>query len=65
MFESLDEAEGQVGMGPDDLPDDLSDDEQPRVKIHPPIFKGTPGERARCSYLCSRRLDGSDEGKKG
>ena len=32
-------------MGPDDLPDDLSDDEQPRVKIHPPIFKGTPGER--------------------
>ena len=31
-------------MGPDDLPDDLSDDEQPRVKIHPPIFKGTPGE---------------------
>ena len=28
-------------MGPDDLPDDLSDDEQPRVKIHPPIFKGT------------------------
>ena len=26
---------GQVGMGPDDLPDDLSDDEQPRVKIHP------------------------------
>ena len=26
-------------MGPDDLPDDLSDDEQPRVKIHPPIFK--------------------------
>ena len=36
---------GQIGMGPDDLPDDLSDDEQPRVKIHPPIFKGTPGER--------------------
>ena len=32
-------------MGPDDLPDDLLDDEQPRVKIHPPIFKGTPGER--------------------
>ena len=32
-------------MGPDDLPDDLSDDEQPRVKIHPPIFKGIPGER--------------------
>ena len=32
-------------MGPDDLPDDLSDDEQPRVKIHPPIFKRTPGER--------------------
>ena len=32
-------------MGPDDLPDDLSDDDQPRVKIHPPIFKGTPGER--------------------
>ena len=32
-------------MGLDDLPDDLSDDEQPRVKIHPPIFKGTPGER--------------------
>ena len=32
-------------MGPDDLPDDLSDDEQPRVKIHHPIFKGTPGER--------------------
>ena len=32
-------------MGPDDLPDNLSDDEQPRVKIHPPIFKGTPGER--------------------
>ena len=32
-------------MGPDDLPNDLSDDEQPRVKIHPPIFKGTPGER--------------------
>ena len=36
---------GQIGMGPDDLSDDLSDDEQPRVKIHPPIFKGTPGER--------------------
>ena len=36
---------GQIGMGPDDLPDDLSDDEQPRVKIHPPIYKGTPGER--------------------
>ena len=36
---------GQIGMGPDDLPDDLSDDEQPRVKIHPPIFKGIPGER--------------------
>ena len=35
---------GQIGMGPDDLPDDLLDDEQPRVKIHPPIFKGTPGE---------------------
>ena len=32
-------------MGPHDLPDDLSDDEQPRVKIHPSIFKGTPGER--------------------
>ena len=32
-------------MGPDDLPNDLSDDEQPRVKIHPPIFKGIPGER--------------------
>ena len=32
-------------MGPDDLPDNLSDDEEPRVKIHPPIFKGTPGER--------------------
>ena len=32
-------------MGPDDLPNDLLDDEEPRVKIHPPIFKGTPGER--------------------
>ena len=36
-------------MGPDDLPDDLSDDEQPRVKTHPPIFKGTPGERTLTS----------------
>ena len=32
-------------MGSDDLPDNLSDDEEPKVKIHPPIFKGTPGER--------------------
>ena len=32
-------------MGPDDLPDNLSDDEEPKVKIHPPIFKGIPGER--------------------
>ena len=36
---------GQLGMGPDDLPDNLSDNEEPRVKITPPIFKGTPGER--------------------
>ena len=52
-------------MGPDDLPDDLLDDEQPRVKIHPPIFKGTPGERPDAHIYASRRLDGSDEGKKG
>ena len=32
-------------MGPDNLPNNLSDDEEPRVKIHPPIFKGTLGER--------------------
>ena len=38
-------------MGPDDLPDDLSDDEQPRVKIHPPIFKGTPGESQMLIYM--------------
>ena len=64
MFESLDAGRGQIGMGPDDLPDDLSDEEQPRVKIHPPIFKWNPRRKARCSYLCSRRLDGSNEGKK-
>ena len=52
-------------MGPDDLPDDLSDDEQPRVKIHSPIFKGVPEERLDTHNLCSRGLDGSDEGKKG
>ena len=56
---------GQIGMGPDDLPDDLSDDKQPRVKIHPPYIQGNPRRMARHSHLCSRRLDGSDEGKKG
>ena len=48
---------GRLGMGPDDLPDNLSDDEEPRVKITPPIFKGTPRRKTRCPYLCSRRLD--------
>ena len=52
-------------MGPDDLPNDLSDDEQPRVKIHPPIFKGTPGERPDAHIYAAEGLDGSDEGKKG
>ena len=52
-------------MGPDDLPDDLSDDEQPRVKIHPPHLQRSPRRKTRCPYLCSRGLDGSDEGKKG
>ena len=56
---------GRIGMGPDDLPDDLLDDEQPRVKIHPPYIQRNPRGKARCSHLCSRRLDGSDEGKKG
>ena len=56
---------GQIGMGPDDLPDDLLDDEQPRVKIHPPILKRNPRRKTRCPYLHSRGLDGSDEGKKG
>ena len=31
----------------DDLPDDLSDDEQPRVKIHPPYIQGKPQEKGQ------------------
>ena len=42
-------------MGPDDLLDDLSDDEQPRVKIHPPIFKGTPGERPDAHIMMQQK----------
>ena len=33
-------------MGPDDLPDDLSDDEQPRVKIHP-LYSREPQEKGQ------------------
>ena len=64
-FKSLDEVEGQIGMGPDDLPDDLLDDETAQSEDTSPLYsKETPGERPGHSYLC-RRLDGSDEGKKG
>ena len=52
-------------MGPDDLPDNLSDDEEPRVKITPPYIQRNPRRETGCPYLCSGRLDGSDEGKKG
>ena len=33
-------------MGLDELPDDLSDGEEPRVKIHPPYSKG-PQEKGQ------------------
>ena len=56
---------GRLGMGPDDLPDNLSDDEEPRVKITPPHIQRNPRRETGCPYLCSGRLDGSDEGKKG
>ena len=34
-------------MGPDDLPNDLSDDEEPRVKIHPPYIQRNPQEKGQ------------------
>ena len=43
-------------MGPDDLPDNLSDDEEPRVKITPPIVKGTPGERPDAHIYAQRKI---------
>ena len=47
------------GIMPDpDLNPDSDDDDTPRVKIPPPIFKGLPGERPD-AHICCRRLDGS------
>ena len=48
------------GIMPDpDLNPDSDDDDTPRVKIPPPIFKGLPRRKARHSHICHRRLDGS------
>ena len=40
------------GIMPDpDLNPDSDDDDTPRVKIPPPIFKGLPGERPDALYI--------------
>ena len=50
-------------MGPDDLPDNLSDNERAKSEDNIPLYlKGTPGERPDAHIYAAEELDGSNEG---
>ena len=42
-------------MGPDDLPDNLSDDEEPRVKITP-LYSKEPQEKDQMPIFMQRKI---------
>ena len=52
-------------MGPDDLLMISQMMNSPRVKIHPPIFKGTPGERPDAHIYAAEDWMEAMRGKRG